>query len=369
MAERRAAREKAQTAASAAAAGPPVDPADIDQASGLYLKQKGLVRPELIREADRMQREFAAYGLSQPLLTVFRQIDAVSWQTAKQLEQIDIASVVRSEAWKQQAVPGYVITGKIAAGGFATVFAAKPLFAEGRLALKILRANATPSALVQFRHEAELLSQFEHPNIVKVRDYGALPSNLHYMAMDFIDGSAVDFLLSKKGPFAPEVVLQITRQTAEALQYLQREGYIHRDVKPENILIDRKGNAHLCDFGFAQLIQETAPAGVGDTTVGTAAYMSPEQARGELDIKVGTDIYALGLTCYAMMTGKPPFQGENTGQIMAERFAGGVAAPDLAPLAACPPLQSVIGRMLDPERVKRYRNYEELLEALEAVRL
>ena len=343
--------------------------AEIDRAVALYLKQKNMIRRDTLKEAAEFQKEVLCYGIEVPLLEVLRRRKSIGWQQSEQLKRVDFEKLVKSEAWLKQAVPGYKITRKIASGGFAAIFAAERVFGGSRVALKVLLSARAkdPISVKRFRREADLMMKFDHPNIVKayeLEEQGAL----HFLTMELVEGGSLDRAVREQGAFKPELALRLTRRVAEALFYLQREGYIHRDVKPENVLLDQDGNPKVCDLGFAVGIRDRAQ-GKSEITLGTAGYVSPEQARGELDLKVGTDIYYLGLTLYFTLTAHEPFQGQSSDRTMSERFSGGVASPDFDRLKAPEPLVGLVRKMLHPERGMRYTTYPELLSALDAVKL
>jgi len=353
------------------APAPPGEQAQIDRALALYLRQMSLAPAEAVREGQRIQLEMSRFGIEVALLDVMKRFGILAPAKAADLQRIDFASVVHGPGWARQTVPGYRITGKIAAGGTATIFAAQAVFG-GPVAIKILhpdRAN-DPAAADRFRREADLLVKFDHPAIVKGIETGTAPAPkpgapaLLFLTMEHVDADALDHLLAARGALSPRHAIRITAQIAHALLYIERAGFLHRDVKPENILVDRQWLARLCDLGLA-VENRYVRGGASDVTGGTAAYMSPEQAKGATDLDPGSDIYSLGMTLYAMLSGRPPFTGETADQILQARFGGGrPGAPPIDRLAAPPALQALLRRMLDADREMRIGGYQELLEAL-----
>lgn len=343
---------------------------ETDRALAVYIRQKNMVRREILLEAEQLQKEAAQYGIEAPLLEILERRKLLTWQQAERLRKVDLSSVAASEEWRKQVVPGYKILTKVATGGFATIFAAEPFFGGSWVALKILAPEhaADPAEIEHFRREARLMMLLEHPRIVHAYDYGE-HRGLHYIIMEFVEGRALDQAVEDAGGLPAAAAVRVARQVAEALHYMQQEGYIHRDVKPENILLDRKGDAKVCDLGFATEIRSRPSLRTRDEALGTAAYVSPEQARGEVDLKVGTDIYSLGLTLYFMLTAHVPFEGEDDEVIMAERFDRGVAAPDFSRVKVVAPLNLLLRKMLHPEREKRFATYPELIQALDAIPL
>jgi serine/threonine-protein kinase len=360
-----------QAAETLAGKGGPAEIPETERALAVYIRQKNMVRREILHEAEQIQKEAASFGILVPLLEVLERRKMLTWQQTDRLRKVDLSSVAASEQWLKQVVPGYKILTKIATGGFATIFAAEPFFGGSWVALKVLTPGraAEKGAVEHFRREARLMMLLEHPRIVHAYEYGE-HKGLHYITMEFVEGRALDQAVEDSGGLPAAAALKVASQVAEALHYMQREGYIHRDVKPENILLDLKGDAKVCDLGFATEIRAPrATLRTRDEALGTAAYVSPEQARGEADLKVGTDIYSLGLTLYFMLTAHVPFDGEDNEVIMAERFSEGVASPDYTRLKVVAPLQMVLRKMLHPEREKRFATYPELLEAFKSIPL
>jgi hypothetical protein len=344
----------------------------IDRAIALYLRQRGMVRRRLVREAERLQLEFSRFGFMVPVLDILRRLGGISWERHQQLKKTDFSKIINAPAWKKQAVPGYLITGKIAVGGFATIFSGKQIFTNRQVALKILHLDKAkdPRARVMFRNESALLMRFEHPHIIKAYEYGNPSTWMHFLAMEFVQGEALDQILQRVGPFPPALALRVTRQAGEALQYLQREGYIHRDIKPENILLDERKRVRLCDLGFAAPIgDKPAKAGRSKTTVGTATYVSPEQASGEQDLKGGTDIYSLGLTLHAMLTGQLPSDDLASEEFLEQRFQDGFALPELETIGAPKKVIALLQKMVHPERTARFGNWEEFLGTMDKAKL
>jgi tRNA A-37 threonylcarbamoyl transferase component Bud32/DNA-directed RNA polymerase subunit RPC12/RpoP len=342
--------------------------AQVDRAVAVYARQKNMVRRDAIRDAEVLQQELADYGIEATMVDVLKRRRLISWQQAEQLKKVDFIKVVRSEMWRKQSVPGYQIGQKLASGGFATIYTAEPVFGGERVALKLLREQHMEDvqSVERFRHEGLLMMRLSHPNIVKAFDQG-VHKGLHYITMEYVQGEPLDEVVRSLGPVKGAFAVQVGRQVAEALYYMQQEGYIHRDLKPENILLNEEWQAKVCDLGFAMQIR-AREGGFAQTTLGTAGYVSPEQARGELDLKVGTDIYSLGLTFYYMLAGQQAFQGDTTSTIMAERFSGGVATPDYDRMRAGGPLLETVKKMLHPDRAQRFTTYPELIKALEELK-
>lgn len=347
--------------------GPSLEPNDIDRALALYLRHKNMIRSNVLHKAEELHRKILEYGVDLRLADVLQRCQVFSWMQEQRIAKVDFEKMIGSEEWSKQAVPGYRITDKIASGGCAVVFAAEPFFGGDPIALKVMHRHLAKeeTSRMRFLHEARLMMKLDHPHIVRAFEHGEY-RGARYIAMELVDGLPLDESARGLKRFNPPMAIDVTRQVAEALEYMYREGYLHRDMKPDNVLIDAEGNARLCDLGFAGSIQDGA-IGQAEVTLGTVGYLSPEQAAGELDLKAGSDIYSLGLTLYYMLAGKQPFVGPSSDKIMADRFGSGVAAPDFDAVKAPEPVLKVLKRMLHPIRKKRFTTYPELIGALKAV--
>jgi serine/threonine-protein kinase len=213
-----------------------------------------------------------------------------------------------------QTLGDYRVLRRLGQGGMGQVYLAEQISLKRKVALKLLRSDLAANAvsLARFKNEARAVAQATHANIVQV--YAIDEANgVHFMALEYVEGRNLREYLEKKGP--PEILLalSIMRQVASALQRASELGIIHRDIKPENILVTRKGEAKVADFGLSRCFTEDGQplnltqAGV---SMGTPLYMSPEQVECKpLDHR--TDIYSFGVTCYHMLSGQPPFKGDN----------------------------------------------------------
>ncbi len=199
-------------------------------------------------------------------------------------------------------------------GGMGQVYLAEQISLQRKVALKILRPElaADPTSLQRFKAEAATVAQATHANIVQIHAIGEA-DGIAYMALEYVEGRNLREYLLKKGPPDLLLALSIMRQVASALQRAAELGIIHRDIKPENILLTRKGEVKVADFGLSRCLTGDRPAlnlTQSGVTMGTPLYMSPEQVEGK-PVDCRTDIYSFGVTCYHMLAGHPPFQGES----------------------------------------------------------
>jgi serine/threonine-protein kinase len=204
----------------------------------------------------------------------------------------------------------YAIEREIGSGGMATVYLAQDLKHNRQVAVKVLDPGLAESlGADRFLREIETAANLTHPHILPLFDSGEADGFLFYV-MPYVKGEALRTRLTKEKQLPVEDAVQIIREIADALAYAHREGVIHRDVKPANIMLD-EGHAVLADFGVAHAVVEAKDERITrtGTSLGTPAYMSPEQAMGELDLDGRSDQYALGCVLFEMLAGHPPFTG------------------------------------------------------------
>lgn len=217
---------------------------------------------------------------------------------------------------------GYAVEGKLGAGGFAVVFLVRDVNLKRKLAAKVLSPDviASHSVLERFRREAETIAQLSHPHIVPLHFIGQ-KDDLVYLVMEAIDGGSLDERLVKGGQLPIEEAARIFGEVASALAHAHKRGVIHRDIKPQNVLLDAEsGRALVTDFGIARTAEGGSLTATG-IVVGTPAYLSPEQVTGEPSDH-RADIYALGVMMYQMLTGQPPFTGATPTAVLMKRLAG-----------------------------------------------
>jgi TolB-like protein/Tfp pilus assembly protein PilF/tRNA A-37 threonylcarbamoyl transferase component Bud32 len=267
-----------------------------------------------------------------------------------------------------QALAGrYRLDAELGRGGMATVYRVHDLRHDRAVALKVLHAElAQWLGTERFLAEIRLSARLQHPHILTVLDSGDADGQL-WFTMPFVDGETLRQRLARERQLPIADALQIARETADALDYAHRQGVIHRDIKPENILLS-SGHALVADFGIAQAVADQDADGRRLTetgfTLGTAHYMSPEQASGERRLDARTDIYSLGCVLYEMLAGEPPFTGPTPQAIIAKRFHG-----DPTPLRTVRPsvpvsVEHAVRLALAPLASDRFSSAAELARAL-----
>jgi serine/threonine-protein kinase len=256
----------------------------------------------------------------------------------------------------------YEITGLIAHGGMGTVYRARDTVLDRTVALKVLKAGGSgPEFVARFRTEATNAARLSHPNIVAVYDFG-YEDDTPYMAMEYVDGQNLREILTQQGPLPIDVAAQVASQVASALEHARRAGIVHRDVKPENILITTDGRVKVADFGLSRALAESRATQAG-MLFGTAAYLAPEQVQGS-GADHRADVYSLGIVLYEALTGTTPFTGDSPVVIAYKRVTDDV--PSARAMRADVPssLDAVLLRatMRDPD--ERYPTAGAMSEAL-----
>jgi serine/threonine-protein kinase len=221
----------------------------------------------------------------------------------------------------------YQVISRIAAGGMGEVYRARDTILGREVAVKILHANLAGDRgfVDRFRREARAAALLNHPNIVGVYDWGS-SDGTYYMVMEYVPGSNLRSLLREHGRLEPAQVIEILVQVLAALDHAHGHGIVHRDVKPENILIAQDGRLKVADFGLARAYAESYVSQVEGTVTGTVQYLSPEQIQGKA-ADPRTDLYALGVVAFELLTGKAPFTGETSLSIAYQHLSGRVPPP------------------------------------------
>ena len=263
----------------------------------------------------------------------------------------------------------YEILDRVGAGAMGTVFKARHGKLGRIVALKVLRPSLARDKryVDRLRREARIVAALNHPNIVTGYDLGE-EGGYHYFVMEFVDGKTVYDELAVKRTYNEKDALSLIIQIARALEHAHARGFIHRDVKPKNIMITKDGMAKLADMGLAREASDAvAAAAEKGRAYGTPYYISPEQIRGIVDVDFRADIYSLGATMYHMVTGKVPFEGPSPSAIMHKHLKESLVPPDHLNSSLSTGLAEVVERMMAKDRAQRYASTTDLLVDLERV--
>ncbi len=245
----------------------------------------------------------------------------------------------------------YEIGEVLGVGTVGTIYRAIDRRTERQLAIKKLHPGVSADPLIRsrFRREMLILDRLQHPNIIRYFGGGEDDGQLYYV-MELVEGGTVKELLQDKGPLNWQAVVEIGRQLCSALQFAHNHGVIHRDLKPSNLFLTTEGQIKLGDFGIARDLQHADITSSG-MTVGTHAYMAPEQIRGDVEISGKADLYSLGCCLFELLTGRTPFVGDNFAQLFEQHLRSDPPAV-LEFVPDCPvELNDIIHQMLakDPE--------------------
>jgi serine/threonine-protein kinase len=259
----------------------------------------------------------------------------------------------------------YMIVRKLGAGGMADVFLAEDQELGRRVAIKILNdRHANDEQFIErFRREAKNAAALNHPNIVSIYDRGEA-EHTYYIAMEFLDGRTLKELVVGRGPAPVKVAVEYARQILSALRFAHRHGIVHRDIKPHNVLVDREGRVKVTDFGIARA--GTSQMTEAGSIVGTAQYLSPEQARGA-EVDQRSDLYSLGVVLYELLTGQTPFDGDTPVEIAMKHLSATPRPPSQIRRDVPRDLDMVVMRALAKDPEARYQSADEMDADLERI--
>ena len=261
---------------------------------------------------------------------------------------------------------GYRVLRKLGQGGMATVYKAHEDSLNRVVALKVIGIHLSENAqfIERFKREAQAAAQLSHPNIVQVYAIGE-EDGVHFFAMEYVKGHSLREIIADEGFLTAARAVPILEQVCEALVVAHDAGIVHRDIKPANIMIDETGRARVADFGIAQMITKDRLTQSG-MMIGTPEYISPEQCRGEkLDGR--SDLYALGVTFFQMLSGRTPFQADTPAELVLQIIEGPSCTVGTFNPTVPAGVQSIVEKMMCVEPKSRFQSAEDLLHALRDV--
>jgi eukaryotic-like serine/threonine-protein kinase len=254
----------------------------------------------------------------------------------------------------------YELVELVGTGGMSSVYKAHDRLLERNVALKVLHPHYGDDEeyVERFRREARAVAQMSHPNIVTVIDRGD-DDGQQYIVFEYVDGENLKQLVERTGPLPPRRALELGIATADALAFAHEHGLVHRDVKPQNVLLTPDGEAKVTDFGIARSLDVEQGVTQTGTVLGTSNYLSPEQASGK-PVTPATDVYSLGIVLYELLTGNVPFPGENFVAVAMQHI--NEPLPDLAAQRPDVPLRLVaaIRRATEKDPARRFGSMDEL---------
>lgn len=338
-----------------------------DSVLGRLVVERGLATAEDVQKAIEKINSSSGSGapgdINQRSLAHFLVAEGIV--TRKQIERLRPEAEDRTK----RQIPGFQLLEKLGAGAMATVYRAKQLSLDRSVAIKILpKKHTTNQQFVdRFYAEGRAAAKLNHPNIVAALDVGQV-GDTHYFVMEYVEGKTVFDDITQKGAYSEEDAVDMAIQVARALEHAHAAGFVHRDVKPKNIMITPDGTAKLADMGLARAVsdKEAAEAEAGKA-FGTPYYIAPEQIRGERDIDFRADIYSLGATLYHMVTGQVPFDGPNPSAVMHKHLKAELVPPDHLKPNLSAGMSEIIEVCMAKDRAQRYASTADLLQDLEMV--
>jgi len=302
------------------------------------------------------------------LLSLSEVMIRTGYVTRSQLQRLG-GDMEDSIARKVQQIPGFRILGKLGAGAMATVFKARQLSLDRTVAIKVLpkKLGESEEFVQRFHKEGKAAARLNHNNIVQAIDVGEA-GGYHYFVMEYIDGRTVYDDLDATKVYSEKEALDTIIQVARALEHASVRGFVHRDVKPKNIMLTADNVAKLADMGLARETADVKTAvDEAGRAYGTPYYISPEQIRGELNIDFRADMYSLGATFYHIVTGKVPFEGSTPAAVMHKHLKEPLVPPDHIVPSLSTGLGEVIERMMAKRPEQRYASMSDLITDLEAI--
>ena len=265
----------------------------------------------------------------------------------------------------------YQLLRRLGRGGMAEVYLAEQQSLRRKVAFKVLRGNLSrdDNYIRRFRNEAQAVAALVHANIVQVHEVGCL-DGVHFMAQEYVPGQNLRQVLTRSGPMDVRLTVHIMRQVAAALHKAGQHGIVHRDIKPENILLAQTGEVKVADFGLARVTNDGGAMNLTQVgvTMGTPMYMSPEQVEGRT-VDPRSDLYSFGVTCYQMLAGRPPFDGDTPLSVALQHLK---KEPErLEQLRPSLPggLCRIVHKLLAKQPENRYQNAADLLRDLRALQI
>ena len=261
----------------------------------------------------------------------------------------------------------YEVFQHIGQGGMADVFLAIDTILNRQVAIKILRSELCTDAIsiLRFEREAQAATALSHPNIVEIYDVGEYKGH-HYIVMEYVPGKTLKSIIRDRGGLVLEEAIDISKQLCSATQEAHNRGIIHRDIKPQNVIVKSDGSIKILDFGIA-LAKGSMQITQANNVMGSVHYLAPELAKGE-PATVQSDIYALGIVLYEMLTGDVPFKAENAVQVAIMQMRNTIPSPRSINPSIPQSVENIILKATSKDPALRYRTCTEMLDDLYAIK-
>lgn len=258
----------------------------------------------------------------------------------------------------------YELIEKTGGGGMAVVYKAKCHLLKRYVAVKVLRPDLVDNEefVTRFKRESQAVASLSHPNIVNMYDVGQ-EGEIHYIVMEYVDGMTLKDYIKKEGRLTSEEAIRIASQICSALHHAHENNIVHRDIKPQNILINKEGTAKVADFGIARAVTSSTVTMAGANVIGSVHYFSPEQAKGSY-VDKKSDIYSLGIVLYEMVTGVVPFEGDSAISVALKHIQEQVTPPGEINPDIPKSIQYIIQRAIEKKLENRYHDASEMLDDL-----
>ncbi|QDU20270.1 serine/threonine-protein kinase [Urbifossiella limnaea] len=293
------------------------------------------------------------------------------------------ASEVLGDADAPARLGGYEVLRVLGRGGMGAVLLGRQISLDRKVALKVMHPKVAqnPSFVARFTREAYAAAQLTHHNVVQVYDIGE-DRGRHFFSMEFVNGQSLGERLKEEGKLSPEAAVGLILQAARGLRYGHKQGMVHRDIKPDNLMVNDEGVVKVADLGLVKLSsgdvpsQAGSPAGDDDddgitqlthagAVMGTPAYMAPEQGKDSGTVDQRADVYSLGCTLYVLLTGKPPFEGKTALEIITKHQTQAVVPPEVVVKRVPKALSAILLKMMAKKPADRYASMDEVVAALE----
>ncbi|MCK4909081.1 MAG: serine/threonine protein kinase [Planctomycetes bacterium] len=329
---------------------------------GKLAVQLEFVTREQLAECTKIQRKIKELGVEPKKLGEVL-LDK-GYVTEKQVNHIFRVQGVKGG---HTQITGYKVISRIGQGSMGYVYKALQISMDRIVAIKILspKLGQNEKFVERFLREARSVARLNHPNIIQGIDVGE-SNGIYYFAMEYIDGPTIDKVIKKNGPLNEKKALKVMIQVARALEHAHKNNLVHRDIKPDNIMLTQTGMIKLCDLGLAKLVEPGNESKVEKRgAMGTPAYISPEQARGEKGVDIRSDIYSLGATFYFTVVGAVPFPSNSGTEAMAKHLTEPLTPPKQKNPRISEAVNHVIVSMMDKQKENRPQTPSALKKILE----